>query len=181
MGLGADGFGGRQVVTVAVLRHEPFVSEAAHLFDDRKKTSALLVQLVFDARRRLRIAPADDEVLLLEHAEPLGERPRADAWTGPLQLGEAPGSFGEIVDEDGGPLGADDVRRARNRALLVMDRPHRTHAQIVRHRSKGGERPMGAPRFCWLRAPGEVTHDRRSAEGCQESNESACLHDSSFR
>ena len=132
---------------MAVLRHEPFVSEGTHLLDDAKEASALLGQLVLDSRRRLRIAPADDDVLLLEHAEPLGECPGADAWTGPLQLGKAPGPFGEIVYQDSGPLGADDVRRTRDRALLVVNWPHRTHARIVRHRSKVGEPRTGAPRL----------------------------------
>ena len=126
---------------MAMLGHEPFVSEGTHLLDDAKEASALLGQLVFNSRRRLRIAPADDDVLLLEHAEPLGECPGADAWTSPLQLGKASGPFGEIVYQDGSPFGADDVRRARDRALLVVNWPHRTHAQIVRHRSKAGERP----------------------------------------
>lgn len=47
---------------------EPRVAEAAHLFDDRQQVLALLRQLVFDARRRLCVAPADDDPFLLERA-----------------------------------------------------------------------------------------------------------------
>ena len=54
------------------------MAEAAHLVDDRQQRRALLGQLVLDPRRRLRVAPPDDDVLRLEPAEALGERPRAD-------------------------------------------------------------------------------------------------------
>ncbi len=64
------------------LAAEPLVAEAAHLVDDRQQRPALPGQLVLDPRRRLRVAPPDDDVLRLEPAEALGERPRADPLAG---------------------------------------------------------------------------------------------------
>jgi hypothetical protein len=44
------------------------VPEAAHLLDDRQERVALRSQLVLDPRRRLRIAVALDDSLVLERA-----------------------------------------------------------------------------------------------------------------
>src|SRR5207253_8388673 len=58
--------------------HEPGVSEAPHLLDDRQQLLALVRQLVLDPRRRLGVAAADDDAFLLERAQPLRQRARAD-------------------------------------------------------------------------------------------------------
>ena len=71
---------------LAAVVDEPLVPEAAHLVDDRQERLALRGQLVLDARRRLGVAAADDDLLLLERAQPLRERPRADALAGVLEL-----------------------------------------------------------------------------------------------
>src|SRR5207244_13627007 len=68
--------------------HQPVVSEPSHLVDDRQQRLALVGELVLDAGRRLRVAPPDDDALLLERAEPLGERPRADPAARVLELRE---------------------------------------------------------------------------------------------
>src|ERR1035437_10303935 len=85
------------------------VAELAHRVDDREEGLALLRQLVFDAGRRLRIAAPVDDALVLESSEPLGERAGADAAAGALELREATRALGEVMDEQGGPLGADDL------------------------------------------------------------------------
>jgi tetratricopeptide (TPR) repeat protein len=118
-------------VGVLVLVHEPLASEAAHLADDREQRLALRRQLVLDARRRLGVAPADEDRLLLEDAEPLGERPRTYPRAGALELGEAARALREVVDEDGRPLRADDVCGTRDRALAVVHRAHGSHDRIV--------------------------------------------------
>ena len=55
-------------------------------------------------------ATAQDETLVLEGAQTLGERARADPGARVLELGEAACTFGEIVHEEGRPLCADDLR-----------------------------------------------------------------------
>ena len=65
--------------------------------------------------------------LLLEQAQPLGQRPRADAGARVLELGEPARPLGEVVDEKGRPLRADDLRAAGDRAGLVMHVFHRAH------------------------------------------------------
>ena len=76
-------------VLVVVIVDQPVVAEAAHRLDDRQQRVALAGQLVLDARRRLGVALALDDPLLLEHVQPLGERARADPRAGVLELGEA--------------------------------------------------------------------------------------------
>ena len=88
---------------------------------------ALVRQLVLDAGRRLAVAPADDDPLLLEQAQPLGQRPRADTGAGVLELGEPARSLGEIVDEQSRPLCADDLGATGDRTGLVMHVLHRAH------------------------------------------------------
>ena len=44
------------------------VTEPPHLLDDREQRGALIGQLVLDARRRLGVAVAQDQLLLLERA-----------------------------------------------------------------------------------------------------------------
>src|SRR5258705_183798 len=97
-------------VLVLVVAEHPLVSELAHGVDDRQEPAALVGQRVLDAGRRLRIAVPVDELLRLEDAQPLREGARADAGTGVLELGEAPGAFREVVDEERRPLRADDLR-----------------------------------------------------------------------
>ncbi len=99
---------------------EPLVPELAHLVDHGLQRGALAGQLVLDAGRRLRVAPADDDALRLEPAQPFGERPRADARTGMLELGEPPRALREVVDEQHRPLRADDLARGREYVLSVV-------------------------------------------------------------
>src|SRR5205814_559495 len=108
---------------------EPDVPEAAHLLDDRQERLALLGQLVLDARRRLGVAATGDDVLVLQRAQPVRERPRADSRTGVLELGEAARPLREVVDKHRGPLRAEDLRTGRDRAAArVVDLAHRAHA-----------------------------------------------------
>ena len=95
--------------SVVVAAGQPRVTELAHRVDDRQERRALLRQLVLDARRRLGIAAPLEHSLLLECAQTLGEGARADAAARLLELREAPRPFGEIVDEQGRPLRADDL------------------------------------------------------------------------
>ena len=71
------------------------------------------------------VAVPGDDALLLEPAQPLGERPRADAGAGVLELGEPARPLGEVVDEQRRPLRADDLGRARDRAGRVVHGLHR--------------------------------------------------------
>ena len=75
---------------VPVMRvvHEPVVAEAAHLLDHRQQADALRRELVLDPRRRLRVAVPGEDAFLLQPAQPLRERARADAGAGVLELGE---------------------------------------------------------------------------------------------
>src|SRR6187200_1552655 len=59
---------------------EPLVAEAAHLVHDGEESFALRGERVLDARRRLRVALARDDLLRLEPPQPLRERPRADPF-----------------------------------------------------------------------------------------------------
>src|SRR3954453_19516496 len=93
-----------------VVAEEPLVPEVAHRVDDRQEATALVREDVLDAGRRLRIAVPLDDAFRLEHAQPLGERPGADAGAGVLELREAPGAFREVVHEERRPLRADDLR-----------------------------------------------------------------------
>src|SRR5437762_3279878 len=114
---------GRLVVVAAV---QPRVAELAHRVDDREERLALPGQLVLDARRRLGVAVPLDDPLLLERAQPLGERPRADAAAGVLELREAAGALGKVVDEQCRPLGADDLGRGGDRTgRRLVHRKHR--------------------------------------------------------
>ena len=61
---------------------EPRVAEAPHLADDRQQRRALLRQVVLHAGRRLRVAPAHEDLLRLQPAKALGERARADPRAG---------------------------------------------------------------------------------------------------
>ena len=112
---------------VLVLRHEPGVAELAHGVDDRQQRLAFRREHVLDAGWHLGVAVPLHDRLLLELAEPLGQRAWADARARPLELGEAARAFREVVEEQRGPLGADDVRAARDRARLVVDLLHRAH------------------------------------------------------
>src|SRR3954452_15354744 len=102
-----------RVVVIAVQVRMP---ELAHRVDDRQQRLALASQLVLDAGRGLRIAVPLDDALALERPEPLGQRPRADAAAGALELGEPARALGEVVDQEGGPLGPDDLRRGGHAA-----------------------------------------------------------------
>src|SRR6478736_9648296 len=110
---------------------DPLVPEAAHLVDDRQERLALLGQLVLDARGRLGVAAADDDLFLLERAQALGERSRADALAGVLELREAARAFREIVDEHGSPLRAEDLGAGCDRAGRVVNRVHRAHRSRI--------------------------------------------------
>ena len=108
------------------LAAEPLVAEAAHLADDREERRALLGQLVLDARRRLRVAAPHDDLLGLQPAQTLGERPRADPRAGVLELGKAPRALREVVHDQDRPLRADDLARGGDGALpRLVDREHR--------------------------------------------------------
>src|SRR5262245_8323377 len=104
--------GSRLVETAA----EPLVAEAAHLVYDGEKRAPLVGQRVLDARRRLGVALARDDLLRLEPAQPLRERPRADPGARALELREPPRTLGEVVDDEHRPLRADDLGSARDRA-----------------------------------------------------------------
>src|SRR5262245_32198474 len=107
---------------------EPGVPEAAHLLDDREERLTLVGQLVLGPPGGGALL---DDVVLLEEAEAFRERPRADPGAGTLELGEPPRPFREVVEDDRRPFRADDVGRAGNRALLVVNGPHRAHGLIV--------------------------------------------------
>src|SRR3954464_1574839 len=97
-----------RVVVIAVQVRMP---ELAHRVDDRQERLALVRQFVLDAGWGLRIAVSLDDALALERPEALGERPWADAAAGALELGEPARALGEVVHQEGGPLGPDDLRR----------------------------------------------------------------------
>src|SRR4029077_6890813 len=64
----------------------------------------------------------------LECAQALRKRPWADAGARVLELREAARAFGEVVDKEGRPLGADDRRTGRNRARRgLVDGIHGAH------------------------------------------------------
>src|SRR5204862_3953578 len=88
---------------------EPRVAEAAHLVDDRQKRLALVRQFVLDTRRRLGVAPAHDDALVLESPQPLRERPRADPAARVLALREPARTLREVVHQERRPLRADDL------------------------------------------------------------------------
>ncbi len=129
-----------------MLGHEPVVAEVAHRLDDRQERLALLRQLVLDPRRRLGVALPQDDPLDFECAESFRERPRADPRQGALEVREPARALGEVVDEDGRPLRADDVRGARHGAVLVVDGPHRAHVLIVRLGQTGDDVRMSSLR-----------------------------------
>src|SRR5207245_2063504 len=106
----------------------PAVTEAAQLLDERQQRGPVVRQRVLDARRRLGVAPAEDQLLVLECAEPFGERARADAGARVLELGKAAWPLGEVVNEQRRPLGADDLGAGGDRAgRRLVDRVHRAH------------------------------------------------------
>ncbi len=108
--------------------HEPRVAEAAHRLDDRQQVVALVGQVVLDPRRRLGVAPAHDDSLLLQGPQPFRERARADTAAGVLELGKAARPLREVVHEDGRPLGAENLGAGRHRAAArVVDVAHRPH------------------------------------------------------
>ena len=80
-----------------MVRHEPDVPELPHRLDDRQQGQTLVRQLVLDPRGRLGVAPAQEDLLVLEDAEPLGEGARADPRACALELGEASRPFGKVV------------------------------------------------------------------------------------
>src|SRR6185295_18943441 len=123
---------------MAVLGDEPLVPEPAHRVDDREERLALPAQRVVDPTAGAH--PLDDP-LLLEDAQSLGERSRADPGARALELGEAAGPFGEVVDDHRRPFGADDVGRTGDRAVGVVDGTHRAHRLIV---EEGGPSPKEA-------------------------------------
>src|SRR5206468_5898889 len=90
-----------------------------------------------------------DDLLQLEDPQALGERSRADARQRALELGEAAGPFGKIVDDHRGPFRADDVGRTGDRAAGVMDGTHRAHGLIVdagtASPTEAGSRPTAPP------------------------------------
>ena len=129
----ARGPGASWCAAVVVAARQPRVPELAHRVDDRQHRRALLRQLVLDARRRLGVAAPLEHALLLERAEALGERARADAAARLLELREAARPLGEVVHEQRGPLRADDLGRGRDGAgRRLVDGVHRpVHRLIV--------------------------------------------------
>ena len=110
---------------VIVVVDQPLMAEAAHRIDDRQHGGALRRQLVLDARRRLGVAAARDDALLLEHVQALRQRSRTDAVARVLELGEAARPFGEVVDDERSPFRADQVGRGRDGARTpVVDLHH---------------------------------------------------------
>ena len=72
-----------------------------------------------------------DDRLLLEHPQPLGERPRADPGTRVLQLGEAARPLGEVVDQQRRPLRTDDLGGGGDRAgRRLVDGIHRPNGHV---------------------------------------------------
>ena len=114
---------------------EPLVAEAPHLVHDGEESFALRGERVLDARRRLRVALARDDLLRLEPPQPLRERPRADPFARALELCEAAGPLREVVDDEHRPLRADDLSRARHgarRRCVNGEHRARGHELIVR-------------------------------------------------
>src|SRR6187551_3062025 len=94
---------------------QPLAAEAAHGVDDRQERLALLREAVLDAWRRLGVALTLEDPVGFEDAKPLGERAGADPLTRALELREAARPLGEVVDEERGPLRADDLGRGGDR------------------------------------------------------------------
>src|SRR4051812_28619657 len=101
------------------------MTKLPHLADDRQQGASLVRQLVLDPRGRLGIAPPQHHAVLLEHVEPLRERPRADPGTCVLELLEAPRAFREIVEDQRRPLRCDDLRGRSDGARFIVDVVHR--------------------------------------------------------
>src|SRR5690349_6937329 len=85
--------------SAAALRTDERAAEAGHRVHDRHELAPAVGELVLDARRRLGVAAPPDEARLLERAQTLGERSRADAGKRLLQLTKTPGTPREVVDQ----------------------------------------------------------------------------------
>src|SRR5919201_2962549 len=128
------------------LGHEPVAPEAPHGVDDRQERLALLGELVLDARRRLGVAAAHDDPLVLERPEALGEGSRADPAARVLELRETPRTLGEVVHENRRPLRTDDLRTSRHRARgRLVHRVHRPHVTNLTRRGGMSLRSIELP------------------------------------
>ena len=138
---------------------EPAVPERAHLVDDRQQAAPLLGERVLDPRRRFREAPSLQEALVLERAQALGERARADPRTGVLELAEAPGALGKVVNDQRRPLGADDLGGRRHSAAVggvnVRKCPHAEDStlklSLLKYRLRGQDESLA--RYTVSRSP----------------------------
>ena len=73
----------------------------------------------------------------IEGAQPQRKRAGADSLAGVLQLGEPARAFGEVVDDQNGPLRPDDLGARGDRALTrLVDREHRPFEVGCRHRTR---------------------------------------------
>src|SRR3954471_10467214 len=114
-----DGGDGR----LAVLDRQPAAPVGAHVLDQRHQGTALLGELIGDARGHLGEGVALDDALFLERPQAQRKGPRADALERPLQFAEAERVIGEIADDQKGPLAGDDLRRPANRTFTVEHVP----------------------------------------------------------
>src|SRR2546428_5954761 len=85
--------------------------------DDRLQAVPLLGELVLDPERDLRVDGARQETETLELAQPRGEHLGAGARQKALELAEALGTSGEVVEDQERPLRADYGQRPFHGAL----------------------------------------------------------------
>src|SRR5215210_7406569 len=108
---------------------EPGAPEAAHLLDDRQEVAPLLGQVVLDPRRPLGIRAAFEDAVVLERAQPLGQRAWGDAGARGFELGEPACALRQVVHEECRPLRAEQPSargdRARRRVMSLEHRAHR--------------------------------------------------------
>ena len=135
-------------VRVLGVRHQPRVAECAHRCDNRQQSLALLGQRVLDPGGRLGKALAREHGEPLECVESLRERSRADSRAGPFELREAARTLGEVVHDQRGPLGADDLGGAGDRAVSIVNRPHRAHRHMLTRRPSPLRGAGSVPRRC---------------------------------
>ena len=105
---------------------EPLLAVGAHVVDDRQQREPLGRQRVLDARRDLGEGVALHNALLLEGAEPKGQRAGAYARQRPFKLAEARAPLRQLAHEQQRPLAADDLGCHANRTCLI-DRHYRPY------------------------------------------------------
>jgi hypothetical protein len=103
---------------------QPATAVAAHVLDQRHQRFALLGQRVLDPGRHLGEGVAGDDALFFKRPQAQREGARADPLQRALQLAEAAAPFGQIADDQEGPLPTDDVGGTADRTSGVALSAH---------------------------------------------------------